>query len=219
MGISFGHGPKKAPGEYRLIHHLSYPEGSSVNDAIPEHLCSVRYMSFDSTVHMVRGCGFGVELGKCNIKLAFRLLPVHPGDFELLGFSFQGLYYVDRALPMGCSVTCLVFERFSTFLEWALKFCCGHESIVHYLDDFLVAGPNGSAVCAQLMEGFAHLAKELEVPLAEDKNEGPAQRLTFLGIELDTVAMTSRLPCGSGASLFGKAQGFIEEASVFGGSP
>ena len=27
--------PKKAPGEFRLIHHLSFPEGSSVNDGIP----------------------------------------------------------------------------------------------------------------------------------------------------------------------------------------
>ena len=26
--------PKKAPGEFRLIHHLSWPEGNSVNDHI-----------------------------------------------------------------------------------------------------------------------------------------------------------------------------------------
>ena len=26
--------PKKAEGEFRLIHHLSYPEGGSVNDCI-----------------------------------------------------------------------------------------------------------------------------------------------------------------------------------------
>ena len=28
--------PKKTPGEFRMIHHLSYPEGSSVNDFIPQ---------------------------------------------------------------------------------------------------------------------------------------------------------------------------------------
>lgn len=33
--------PKKAPGEYRLIHHLSFPLGSSVNDGIPKELCTV----------------------------------------------------------------------------------------------------------------------------------------------------------------------------------
>lgn len=34
--------PKKAPGEFCLIHHLSYPQGQSVNDAISDGLCTVR---------------------------------------------------------------------------------------------------------------------------------------------------------------------------------
>lgn len=32
---------KKTPGEFRMIHHLSYPEGSSVNDYIPKDMSSV----------------------------------------------------------------------------------------------------------------------------------------------------------------------------------
>lgn len=35
---------------------------------------------------------------------------------------------------------------------------------------------------------------ELGVPLAGDKTEGPVRCLIFLGIELGTIAMTSRLP-------------------------
>ena len=35
--------PKKQPGEYRMIHHLSYPEGGSVNDFIDPEICSVQY--------------------------------------------------------------------------------------------------------------------------------------------------------------------------------
>ena len=37
--------PKKDPNEYRLIHHLSFPEGSSVNDFIPDCCATVRYAS------------------------------------------------------------------------------------------------------------------------------------------------------------------------------
>lgn len=33
--------PKKVPGEFRLIHHLSFPKGSSVNDGIPPENTSV----------------------------------------------------------------------------------------------------------------------------------------------------------------------------------
>lgn len=39
-----------------------------------------------------------------------------------------------------------------------------------------------------------NLTQELGVPLAEDEREGLVQKLSSLGIELDTVTLTSRLP-------------------------
>ena len=107
--------------EFRLIHHLSYPAGESVNGRIPQELCTVWYTSFDAAVCMVRACGHGVEMMKCDIKSAFHLLPVHPADFELFGFVFDRFYYMDRALPMGCSISHAAFECFSFFLEWVFK--------------------------------------------------------------------------------------------------
>lgn len=79
---------------------------------------------------------------------------MHPSDFDLLGFAFEGKIYIDRALPMGCSVSCSAFERFSSFLEWALKQRSGCESAVHYLDDFLFVGPAGSGQCTALLVEF-----------------------------------------------------------------
>ena len=35
--------PKKTPGEFRLIHHLSYPMSKSVNDRISHEHSSVQY--------------------------------------------------------------------------------------------------------------------------------------------------------------------------------
>ncbi|XP_053105446.1 uncharacterized protein LOC128324664 isoform X1 [Hemicordylus capensis] len=186
--------PKKAKGEYRLIHHLSFPAGGSVNDAIPHQLCSVKYTTFEAAVEMVREQGKGALMGKCDIKSAFRLLPVHPDDFDLLGFSFEGSYYIDRALPMGCSISCSAFERFSSFLEWAVRERAGLTSVVHYLDDFLFCCPGPLSTCKYLMDTFHELAKELGVPLAPEKTEGPTTRLAFLGIEIDTVAQCCRLP-------------------------
>ena len=113
--------PKKAPGEYRLIHHLSYSAGDAVNDMIPEELCAVQYTPSDAVVHMIKACGPGIELAKCDIQLALHLLPVHPSDFELLGFAFEGCYYMDGALTMGCSISCTAFECFRSFLEWVLQ--------------------------------------------------------------------------------------------------
>ncbi|XP_061485677.1 uncharacterized protein LOC133386068 [Rhineura floridana] len=186
--------PKKAAGEFRLIHHLSHPRGQSVNDFIPDSLCTVHYTSFDAAVRMVRACGNGALMGKCDIKSAFRLLPVHPADFDLLGFTFADKFHVDRALPMGCSISCALFERFSTFLEWAIKRRTGMDSVVHYLDDFLFVGGAGTGECLHLMAQFQDLTEELGVPLAMEKTEGPAPVLTFLGIEIDSGKQCCRLP-------------------------
>ena len=80
--------PKKAPGEFRLIQYLSFPEGGSVNDGIPQELCTAHYTSFDEAVSMVRQCRAGTEMAKCDVKSAFRILPVNPRDFDLLGLQF-----------------------------------------------------------------------------------------------------------------------------------
>ena len=40
--------PKKVEGEFRLIHHLSYPKGTSVNDGIPDYLSTVSYATVDT---------------------------------------------------------------------------------------------------------------------------------------------------------------------------
>lgn len=45
-------------------------------------------------------------MAKCDIKSEFCLLPVHLKDFELLGFAFERGFYMDKALPMGCVVSC-----------------------------------------------------------------------------------------------------------------
>lgn len=52
---------KKTPGQYRLIHHLSYPAGSSVNDFIDPSLSTVSYTSFDDAVNLlIKSGGYGL---------------------------------------------------------------------------------------------------------------------------------------------------------------
>ena len=47
--------PKKDPSEFRLIHHLSYPKGSSVNDFIPDYCSCVKYASVGDAVKLLSG--------------------------------------------------------------------------------------------------------------------------------------------------------------------
>ena len=91
--------PKKRPGEYRMIHHLSYPYGGSVNDGIPPDFCSVHYATVDVIMTITANCA-------TDVHSAFRIIPVHPRDYCLIGMHWKGRYYVDCCLPMGLASSC-----------------------------------------------------------------------------------------------------------------
>ena len=97
---------------------------------------------------------------------------------------------------MGASISCALFEKFSTFIEWAVKSKCrsAAPAVTHYLDDFLFGGRSGTNECQEVIDTFQHFCNKLGVPLALDKTKGPTTTITFLGIEFDTVHMVLRLP-------------------------
>lgn len=85
----------KSDGSFRLITHLSFPKGNSINDFIDDELCKVKYASLDNVLDMVYNLGPETLLGKIDIKSAFRLLIVNPADFDLLGIYFYLSRYND----------------------------------------------------------------------------------------------------------------------------
>lgn len=185
--------PKKID-EFRLIHHLSYPDGASINEFIPDELCSVSYATVDDAIKQIKKLGKNCLLAKTDIASAFRILSVHPDDHELLGIQFKGAFYYDRCLPMGCSISCSLFETFSTALQWIACTKFGVPNMLHILDDFLFLGPPDSPICNLSLHQFMSMCAVLGVPIKGKKTEGPSTTLVFLGIELDTVNMEARLP-------------------------
>lgn len=84
--------PKKQPGEDIMIQHLSFPYGGLVNDFIPTQFCSVHYASVDDAIRMIKKLGPGCTLAKTDVRSAFRVIPVHPKDYHLLGMQWRGKY-------------------------------------------------------------------------------------------------------------------------------
>ena len=73
--------PKKTPGEFRIIHHLSYPDGSSVNDFILDQFSSVQCASIGDAITLIKSLGRGCYMAKTDIKSAFRIILIQPNDY------------------------------------------------------------------------------------------------------------------------------------------
>jgi len=184
---------EKTNGKFRLLHNLSYPHDiTAVNFNIPEYSSTVKYNSISSAVKIIQKYN-KPYLAKTDIAEAFRIIPVHPSCYHLLGFQSQKKYYYDRCLPQGCSSSCQIFESFSDSIIWMLDTHYGINNVVKVLDDFLFIGETEEHA-NEMIEQFFELTNKLNVPIAHHKTEGPATKLTFLGIELDTINMTAKLP-------------------------
>ena len=66
--------------------------------------------------------------------------------------------------------------------------------VIHCLDDFVTSGGPDSDECDWNFQAMFQIFKELGVPFALAKCEGPATVLIFLGIEIDTVKRELHLP-------------------------
>lgn len=186
--------PKKEAGKFRLIHDLSFPKGCSVNDGIPNDIKSVSYEPLDLAIAYIMSQGPGVTVSKVDIKSAFRICPVHPDDWHLLGLQWEGKMYFDKNLAMGLATSCNIFESFSTALKWiALKFL-NNVYIAKILDDFLlitaVNHPRPDLAYLVLKAIFSYL----NVPLAPDKCVAPCKELVYLGLVIDVTNMCIKLP-------------------------
>jgi len=185
--------PKKNPGDFRMIHHLSFPKGTSVNDGISSSHTSVHYATIDDAIQKIKQSGVGSYLAKTDIKSAFRILPINPQDYHLLGMKWKNQYYYDKCMPMGCASSCKTFEVFSTAIEWIAQEKLCIANLIHLLDDFLII-QSTEYECSISLRLFLELCHFLGVPMAPEKTFGPSTTLTFAGVELDTILCESRLP-------------------------
>ena len=192
----FGVIPKNnQPGKWRLILDLSSPEGHSVNDGIPKPPFAVQYVSVDAFIDGIMTLGRGTLLmAKFDVASAYRNVAIHPDDCPLLGMQWRGQYFVDLVLPFGLRSAPFIFTAIADLVEWILVHNYHVTFLRHYLDDFLTLGPPSSLVCHNNLQTCVRLCQQLGLPLHPDKLEGPATRLTILGIELDSETLQARLP-------------------------
>ena len=154
--------------------------------------------------------GPGTLPSKIDLKNAFRLIPVRPADWNLLGIFWQGKYYIDTCLPFGlCSAPC-IFNRLATAIHWILQKNYNVQYLFHYLDDFLTAGLPNSPVCKQNLESTLTLCQRIKTPIKPEKVVQPSTCITFLGIVIDTETMIASISNERKVSMLEELQHFLE---------
>ena len=176
-----------------LILDLSYPTGHSVNDGIELELCSLSYTSVDHAAGLIIAQGGGTLQAKLDLKSAYRMVPVHPEDRQLLGMKWKDKTWLDTTLLFRLRSAPKLFNFLANCLQWIFqKHIPG--TVIHYLDDFLFVGAPDTDVCSRSLSLAVSKCHDLGVRISLEKLEGPATQLSFLGILLDTEKLEVRLP-------------------------
>lgn len=140
---------------------------------------------------MIVNTGRNTVLAKFDTESAFRNITVHPNDWLLLRYEWQGKYYHDVVVPLDLRSAPAIFDSVATLLEWAFMQCSGNNNILHYFVDFLFFGRPDTNECARTIKQTISMCRDLVAP---DKFERPDAKLVFLGIAIDTSNFTLSVP-------------------------
>ena len=163
--------PKRSgTNNFRVIHHLSHPAGSSVNDGISDSNRTVNYQSIDNAVQIILQDGRKSTLSKIDIEHAYKMVPISPSSCHLLGFRLSDKYYFDKTLPMELSYSCNLFEKFSNAVHWIVENKLGIQGCAHVLDDFFFISPLVINTCTKSSDltRFFILAEKLGIPIKQE---------------------------------------------------
>lgn len=193
IGVATGkHSQKK-----RLIVDLSAPhddpDNPSLNELINKEEFSLQYVTIDHAVRIIKNLGAGSLLCKTDISDAFKLIPIHPSLWPFHGIKWNGNYYFYTRLVFGSRSSPKIFDQLSIAVCWIAQYRYNITNILHLLDDFLtIDAPSFPA--QKTMDRLLKVFRNLGIPIATHKTEGPTISLEYLGIVLDSKLMQARLP-------------------------
>ena len=119
---------------------------------------------------------------------------MRPDKRYLFDMRWRDLFFTDLALPFGLRSAPFIFNSIADMVEWILRVDYAVRYLLHYLDDFLSLGPAGSSAYADSVMVARSVFSRLGLPLHPSKCEGPSPVLIFIGIELNSLTQTARLP-------------------------
>ena len=179
--------PTRDSVELRVVHDLSFPEGSSVNDGISsdqylEQLFKLRLPGIDRLVEFVNAKDRGCHVFKKDLRRPYRQIPVDPQDYPLLGLYIDGSLYFHTALPFGLRSATMICQRTTKSVAYILN--SEGISVDVYIDDFYGAESSDSSELS--FQRMNSLFAELGLMDAPEKDTPPSHEMLCLGVWINT---------------------------------
>lgn len=83
--------------------------------------------------------------------------------------QIDDLYYYYKCLPMGCAISCQLFENVSSDLDWIMANYFHEENIVHVKDDFFLVGIPSREQCLTVLQNVLKLCQHLVISIKRGK--------------------------------------------------
>jgi hypothetical protein len=183
---------EKEGGGIRLIHDGSRPVGQALNDYATLH--SVRFQTIEAACKLAQP---NYWCAKLDLKAAYRSVPIHKDDYKATGLKWQfrgqeqATYLFDTRLPFGATLAPGTFHRLSQAVSRCLR-RRGLCATVTYIDDFLIIAKTFEE-CREALNQLIRLVRSLGFYISWQKVVGPTQKITFLGVDIDTSTSTLSL--------------------------
>jgi site-specific DNA-cytosine methylase len=172
--------------------------GAAINSDIPDPIEPIFLPTHAELQRRARllsrgGSTAHLWMAKRDIKSAYRNVAVRPEDWNVEGVCVDGQFFLDTALNFGTRSSPDKFLEVSDAVAWVLHRWGIH--CVHYIDDFIFLGSSEEEV-ADMVEKFHVVCDAFGLPIKREKDVGPAQRLTVLGVVYDFQQGTVAMPRG-----------------------
>ena len=135
---------------------------------------------------------------KSDLKSAFRILGLSRDSRKWLIMKAEDpttgdwMYFVDKCLPFGSSISCALFQRFFDALCHLIQYRLQvRKCVTNYLDDFLFVAAS-LLLCNHMVNQFLKLCDLIGVPVSLEKTVWVSEIMVFLGILLEFLSNTKK---------------------------
>ena len=193
----------KKPRSRRTVFDATFGD-KSLNNATPTDTylgqpCQYTFPKIEDYRLMILVAGKGSFMWKKDLSRFFLQLPIDPVEYNKVAIVWRGLLFFFLGLAFGLRHSGLNGQRITDAVSWIhrrLGLECGdggNFSCCNYVDDIGGVEPT-KARAEQSFKKLKELLEDLGLDESKDKSERPTTKITYLGVQFDSQAMTMSVP-------------------------